>query len=121
MGLYATAKLIFGVPIRAYDEDGEPTMWWDEDDGDWNQNCEGEHWTLRTFGHCDSDETQAILSPKGVESFSGDCWDPTLVPINALNGFWLGVFEAQRAFEAAVPEADVKLTDSKWWLVASYG
>lgn len=86
MGLAASAELIFGIPISACDDAGEPTVFWDpnqwgEDEGDWREfdEYQREYIEIRTFGHCDDFADRAILTPTRVESFSGDCWNPTTI------------------------------------------
>lgn len=35
MGFSADAQLVFGIPIQAHNDDGDPTVWWDEEADDW--------------------------------------------------------------------------------------
>lgn len=102
MGLYASAELIWGIPVEAYDEDGNPTPFWDEDAADWRE-FEGEI-EVYHYGHYDDpDGPRGILTSTRVKQYRGDCWDPTAISVTDL--------VTAEAFDES----------AGWWLVASYG
>lgn len=116
MGLVADAELIWGVPVLAYDEDGEPTPFWDEDNDDWR---EFEGLEVRTFGHYeDPDGPRGILTSERVEPVQGSCWEPArLSELPAISDK-----VRAKAIDAAEAQAlDVDFFAADWCLVASYG
>jgi hypothetical protein len=122
MGFYASAILVWGVPVAAYDEDGEPTAFWDEEGEDW-RNFEGELY-VHQYGHYENpDGPRGILSSKRVKPLRGDCWDPTQVtPMDLdtpLNNDKLYSKSEDQARYNKLPVSFYG--DAKWWLVASFG
>ncbi len=117
MGLTADAELVWGIPVLAYDEDGEPTRYYSEDDEDWR---EFEDLTVRTYGHYeDPDGPRGILTTERVEPLQGSCWEP--LRLSALPSISDKVpSKANDAARAADLDVDF-YTDADWHLVASYG
>ena len=121
MGLRARAELIWGIPVLAYDESTwEPTEFWDEDREDWRE-FDGEIY-VEGYGHCeDPDNQRGILTSRRVESYSGDCWEPTCIDGN----FELAVdYKAYSKSEDQARAAGLSVSfyeSASWWLVASYG
>lgn len=69
MGIYSTAKLIWGIPVVALSEGV-----WDEEAEDWVE-FESEL-DVVPYGHYDDDEPRGILTSTRVKSYSADCWEP---------------------------------------------
>lgn len=119
MGLGADAELIWGVPIVSHDDEGEPTLFWDDDEGDWR---EFEGLEISGYGHYeDPDASRAILTTEAIPRFLGECWDPTHVPDRALD---VEAYhdDAVQAFMNRVLALDEALAERRgWWLVASFG
>lgn len=121
MGLSARAELIWGIPVVAYDEStGESTEFWDEEREDWRK-FDGEIY-VEGFGHYqDPDNKRGILTSKRVETYSGDCWEPTYINGN----FELVVSDkvySKSEDQARAAGLSVRFYESaSWWLVASYG
>lgn len=120
MGLYASADLVYGVRVNAYEND-TPHPLWDEDEGDWRDLERNEHIELHYFGHYEnSDDPKVIVRVKSTPKFSGDCWEPG-------GGFFMLLGPTRTALIDANDEAKGQgyyldfLNDAKWWLVASYG
>lgn len=118
MGLYAGAELIWGIPVLAWDDEGEPTPFWSEEDEDWR---EFDGLEVVTYGHYE-DPDRAILTIKGSKRYDGDCWEPTPVSARCLDMDEVNVYQEEW------PErlernglADYLDEASGYWLVASFG
>jgi hypothetical protein len=131
MGLYASAKLVWGIPVEAYSYDKETyeqsthPLWVVDEEEDYEWSDYGE-WRddlgdleVVSYGHYeDPDNHRGILTIKNMPRFRGDCWDPEAVVIPTLiNPDILDSVNA--AARAAGFETD--FYNAKWWLVASYG
>lgn len=125
MGLYSAASLIWGIPVTAYDDEGEPTEFWDEEAEDWRE-FEGDL-VIVPYGHYEDSCPLGILTSRAIKSFRGDCWEPTQLDWGETEDtFDEAVVRAQLEAGAAGLSVDftVKLPgegQSDWWLVASYG
>jgi hypothetical protein len=123
MGIYSSAYLTWGVPILAYDDEGEPTPFWDEESEDWR---EFEGLTVEAYGHYeDPDNTRAILSIKSIPQFSGDCWTPKAVgdrdlDVESYHGDALDRF-IELVLQHFGDDGDAMLNERGWYLVASLG
>jgi hypothetical protein len=123
VGLNASAELIWGIPVVAFDEDtGEPTEFWDAENDDWRE-FEGEIY-VRQYGHYeDPDGPRGILTSTRVETHRGDCWD--LICISAFdldseaNNDKLYSKSEDQARSLGLPISFY--AEAGWWLVASYG
>lgn len=122
MGINSDAELIYGIPVEAYDEDGEPTQFWSEseDGDDWLEFVGGLE--IVPYGHYENpDGPRGILTHSDFPKFRGDCWDPTPVPIIELD---IRLMKLERVTKMAQDAGlnDVKFyRDGQWNLVASYG
>lgn len=120
MGIYSTAKLIYGVPVSTEDstELWDPNMYGD-DEGDWKELSDP--LIIVPYGHYEDYENRAIVSSKAFAFFGGDCWDPTKV------GKWDFNIEDYQpedydVFVEALAELDDSLPEHRgWYLVASVG
>lgn len=122
MSLGANAELIWGIPVTAYDDEGEPTQFWDEDDDDWRE-FEGEL-EVRGYGHYeDPDGPRGILTSTRVKSISGDCWTPERVyGLDLANEMNNDKLYSKSSDQARASGLGVTFYgDAGWWLVASYG
>jgi hypothetical protein len=133
MGLYASASLIWGIIVDAYEDgwDDEndraiPTPFYDpdkyeDDEGGW-KDFDGPL-VLRSFGRYENDcEQKAILSLKETKEYSSDCWDPK--QISARDMDMLEQNQYKDAMSGALHAAGLEnYLDEPcgWWLVASYG
>lgn len=149
MGLYASANLCYGIVLPAWDDSvgeyGDYAPWYigdEEDDRDFDLGAyialkegivgadydtrkaleEKSSLTYHTFGHYDAEEPTVILSPKGMPTFDGDCFDPGKVDLSELT---LYKPHESKVITRAVDEARElgfpDLNDADWLLVASYG
>lgn len=117
MGLHASADLIWGIPISAYDDEGEPTEFWNEDDDDWR---EFEGLDIVQFGSYEGDEPRAILTTKSIERFSADAFSPTRIPLRYLDDNF--IVESIEGFWTAMEKHCLPQNQAPGWcLVASYG
>lgn len=124
MGLDPSAALVFGIPIRSHDDDGEPTFWWDEDARDWIDLTEYAHMlVIVSFGHYeDPDSERAILSSPRVDRFSGDAWEPARVdPVNVEMYNDKALSKASDALRALGAPISTFYGEAAWYLTASYG
>lgn len=125
MGLYSTAKLIWGIPVNAYDENtGEPTPFWDEEAEDW-RSLEGDLY-VASYGHYEDTEQQGILTSKRVNRHSGDCWEPKEISNSDLNTALHIDHRTRATCDAALLRSGIGdhgdfFADARWWLVASFG
>ena len=120
MGLCACADLVWGVIVVAYDDDGNATKFWDEEDDDWWELGDDSPLDIRQFGHYNMDEPVAILTTKGVKAISVYGYDPKVVTPADLDVPDKAVSKAQDAARDA--GLDVSFyTRAAWYLVASYG
>lgn len=122
MGLSADAELIWGIPVEAYDDDGEPTVYWDEPSEDWRE-FEGEI-EVRQYGHYeDPDGPKGILTSTRVEpilafDYEAQAVDPGGLATEVNNDKLYSKSEDQ----ARVNKLPVSFYgEARWWLVASYG
>lgn len=122
MGLNADAQLVWGIPVLAYDDDYEPTGWWDEENDDW-RSFPGTELTIRMYGHYeDPDNKRGILTLKSAESYLADCWEAVSISaryldMNEENEYKDAMYEVLH--EAGL--AEVLSEPMGWWLVVSYG
>ena len=122
MGLSPSAELVWGIPVLAFDDECEPTQWWDEKNDDW-RTFPGTELYIEGYGHYeDPDGPRGILTSKALPHFSGDAWDPTLI------GKWEFNVEdyAPDAVESFLDDVidsglERHLGGQGWWLAASYG
>lgn len=122
MGLSASAELVWGVLVTAYDDEGNPSPFWSEEDEDW-RTFEGEL-TVRAFGHYDDpDGPRGILTSGRLKPLRGDCWTPRLVTAGDIPD----ESRCDKPYSKANDEAREHglpvdfYRDAGWWLVASYG
>lgn len=118
MGFSVGAELIWGIPVKAVDDDGEPTPFWDEEHDDWR---EFEDLALATYGHYD-DEPRAILTSPRIGKIRGDAWDPK--PVDVVDDLLVTDKVPSKANDAArAAGLDVNFygPEAGWYLVASYG
>lgn len=121
MGIYSDADLVWGIPVLAYDEDGEPTPFWDEEAEDWRE-FEGEL-EIFSYGHYeDPDNQRGILTSTRVDKYNADCWTPTRVPKDLPSEIFYDKVYSKSNDQARCAKLDVNFySDAGWWLVASYG
>lgn len=121
MSINSVAELIWGIPILAYDEDGKPTEFWDEEGEDW-RNLEGELEVVG-YGHYADDDMRGILTSARVEALSADCWTPQNVEPGSLATSAKNDKAYSKANDAARAQGlDVNFySQASWWLVASVG
>ena len=128
MGLYATAELVWGIPVVAWDESKwddnighPPTPFWDEENEDWRE-FDGEIY-VRGYGHFeDYDNKRGILTSTRVEAYTADCWDPTRLPNDLPNTLTNDKLYSKSEDQARYNNLPVSFyADAGWWLVASYG
>lgn len=116
MGLYASAELIWGIPVAAWGEDGEPTPFWDEAEDDWRK-FEGDI-EVRPYGHYENEPLGILTSTriKPITSFD----EPVAVNPKDLGPNPVLTLQAEdQAREAGLPVSFYG--GVRWWLVASYG
>lgn len=124
MGYYPSADLVYGIPIRSHDEDGEPTFWWSEERDDWLDLSEhADNLEIVNYGHYeDPDAQRAILSSPRVERFYTDAWEPACVSpddVEIHNDKALSkASDSLRALGAPTPSF---YGVAGWYLTASYG
>lgn len=122
MSLQADAELLWGIPVLAFDEDGEPTKFWDAENDDWRE-FESEL-EIRSYGHYeDPNNTRGILTSTRVGRYRASCWVPERVSGRDLdNESANDKLYSKSNDEAAVAGLDVNFyADAGWWLVASFG
>lgn len=120
MSFYSTAELVFGVPVYAYDDEGDSTPFWDEENDDWIDLPDDFRFEFHYFGHYDNvDGDAAILRIKSTPEWRGDCWEPKPVDPGEMVVRELDIYKA--AGQAAALKLPVDFRDAKWYLVASYG
>lgn len=146
MSFTPSASLIWGIPVTAYDDDGNPTPFWDphrycepddpscslydenpdeyysgDHEGDWRQ-FEGELIVV-PYGHYLDDEQKGILSSTRMEVHRGDAWEPQAISEYDLPG----MSTHDKAYSKSSDQARVQdlgvnfYEQAGWWLVASYG
>lgn len=125
MGIYSHGELIWGIPVEVesgYEDDSPYLQLQDpgEDEFyDWVEPEWGEL-TFTPYGHYeDTDTYRAILTTTRVQQYTGDCWDPTEIPSDAL-------IVSDKAISKSTEQAraagfDVHFSDAQWNLVASVG
>lgn len=123
MGLYASANLIYGIPLKSYDEDNaEPLFWWDEEEDAWRDVPEEHSGNLEiiTFGEYDSYETGAILTSPRLLHWSADAFEPEPVEPGDPSLYAAQVlFDADDSLHAlGAPESFCR--QARWYLTASY-
>jgi hypothetical protein len=116
MGIYSTGYVAYGVPVEAFDEEGEPTQFWSEENDDWS---EFEDLSALPFGSYDEYPGRAILGPKQSDVFSGDCWEPGKVTIYNEDAQAELFYELEQACQKH--NLDVDLSRAGWWVVVSIG
>lgn len=126
MGLYASAEVIFGVPVVAWDEDNyDATPWWDEEREDWRK-LPGEL-KVESFGHYDDiDQNRGILTLSRFPIHGrADCWSPKAIDATALRmeefyrpEFWIAVRGAGLARE--VERTIAASHPPQWHVVVSF-
>lgn len=119
MGIGANAELIWGVPIRGTDDEGEPTQFWDEESEYW-LDFEGDL-EIVPYGHYEDSEDMAILTTKAIKRYLAWCDEGVRVPERDLDVQAYFSDEVE-VFVAAVAEIDDSLPcKAGWWLCASLG
>lgn len=117
MGFSASAALVWGIPVLAYDDDGEVTQFWDEEVDDWREFNDGSL-VIFTYGHYD--EPVGILTTTRTKPITCHCWDgpEAVTPSN------LTVSDkvySKSEDDARAAGLDVSFyASAAWWLVASY-
>ena len=120
MGLNANAELVWGIPILAFDEEGEPTRFWNDEDDDWNEAPEG--LDIRTYGHYeDPDNQRAILTLKDIDHYDGDLWEPTRVPVRDMDIMHETYKDSMTVWLIQADMDELLSEPMDWFLVASYG
>lgn len=137
MGIYASADLIWGVVVTAYDTNGEPrqvtydagpeegtiTTWVYSEDGDgWNDELlEGTRLEWVQIGHYEDDSPKVILTLKDSKRYTADCWDSTV--INPRNDLLWEPAEKQvkKGGDEAISLGLPDLRDGEWHLIAGMG
>lgn len=136
MGINASADLIWGVIVKAYDIVGEPrtttydagpeegtiTTWVYSEEAGWNDELlEGTRLEWVQVGHYGDPEPKAILTLKDSKRFSADCWDAQA--INPRNDLLWEPAEKQvkKGGDEAISLGLPDLRDGEWYLIAGMG
>jgi hypothetical protein len=126
MGLYASADLVFGIPIKAYDEDtSEYGFWWDEEEDYW-RDIPAEHMDnlyIVEAGHYEAFESDrvAILTSPRINRWSADAFEP--VPVEPGDSSLYNDKALSKAEESlrALGAPESFYGQARWYLTASYG
>jgi hypothetical protein len=124
MGLDASATLVYGIPLAAYDNDGEPTFWWDEDAEDWRDIPKDHEHNLayEHYGYYDGDPQVILTSPR-IENWTAYAGEECRVDppnVEMLHDKALSkATDSLRAMEC--PEPETFYGEAGWYLIASYG
>lgn len=125
MGLYPSADLVYGIPIRSHDQEtGEPTFWWSEENEYWIDLSEHDHnLKIIGYGHYDDpDGMRAILSSPRVDAFTADAWTPSRVdPMNVERYNDKALSKASDSLRALEAPITSFYGNAGWYLTASYG
>ena len=123
MGMHASGALAFGIPVDAFDDEGNASPFWDKDNADWKDPIDPDgnlvYYAHGYFGGYDED--RMILGIRGVHCFSN--YEPSdMVEVDpAKLRVTDGEIEKANCVLAELGVEGLDFNDARWWLVSSYG
>ena len=121
MGFSASAELVWGIPVAAYDDDGNATQFWDEEEEYWRSFGDGSVLDIHHFGYyADMDGITGILTTKRIKMIMCHDYGPkAVVPVELEVSDGVVSKAEDDARDAGL---DVSFyASAAWYLVVSYG